>query len=117
VEFPGGEVHTLHNVAVATSGDRYQYLEVGGDRYSHIVDPRTGLGVKDAPTVAVVAPGAVTADVLASALSVLTAAEARALVQAFGGVAVRWMPRDTADASGWETPGFPRIPPNRGSSP
>ena len=37
-----GEVHRLSGVGVATSGDRYQYLEAGGARYSHIIDPRTG---------------------------------------------------------------------------
>ena len=56
VEFPDGAVHHLANVAVATSGDRYQYLEVDGVRYSHILDPGTGLGMTDAPTVVVVAP-------------------------------------------------------------
>ena len=107
VEFPGGEVHALSGVAVATSGDRYQFLEVGGIRYSHIVDPRTGLGAPDAPTVAVVAPGAVTADVLASALSLLSVEAGRALVDELGDVAVRWA---TEDGAGWETPGFPRLP-------
>ena len=110
VEFPGGEVHALAGVAVATSGDRYQYLEVDGVRYSHIVDPRTGLGVPDAPTVAVVAPGAITADVLASALSLLSPDAGRRLVDELGDVAVRWSPREPEGAAGWETSGFPWLP-------
>lgn len=116
VEFPGGDVHRLSDVAVATSGDRYQYLEVDGVRYSHIVDPRTGLGVPDAPTVAVVAPGAVTADVLASALGLLSPGPGRALVEGLGDVAVRWMPRDPGSDAMWETPGFPRPPLPSGGS-
>jgi thiamine biosynthesis lipoprotein len=110
VEFPGGEVHELAEAAVATSGDRYQYLEVDGVRRSHIVDPRTGLGVVDAPTVAVVARGGVTADVLASALSVLSPEAGRALVEALGDVAVWWIPRTPETGVEWRTPGFPALP-------
>ena len=56
--------------AVATSGDTYRYLEWQGLRYSHIIDPRTGLGVTNGLKVTVLAPGCAMADVLASALSV-----------------------------------------------
>jgi FAD:protein FMN transferase len=33
---------TLANQALATSGDSEQFVEIGGVRYSHVVDPRTG---------------------------------------------------------------------------
>ena len=61
----------LSNVAVATSGDMWQYVEIDGRRYSHIVDPRTGLGLTDHASVTVIARDATTADGLASAVSVL----------------------------------------------
>ncbi len=61
----------LCNCAVATSGDAYQFLEIGGKRYSHILDPHTGLGLTDRSSVTVIAPDGVTADSLASAVSVL----------------------------------------------
>src|SRR5207244_12911520 len=35
----------LANAAVSTSGDLEQFVVIGGVRYSHIVDPKTGLGV------------------------------------------------------------------------
>jgi thiamine biosynthesis lipoprotein len=35
----------LANAAVTTSGDAFQAVEIDGVRYSHIVDPLTGLGV------------------------------------------------------------------------
>jgi len=62
---------SLHNAAVATSGDALQHVVIGGNRYSHIVDPRTGLGLTDQSRVTVIAPNGVTADSLASAISVL----------------------------------------------
>ena len=36
---------TIEDASVTTSGDAFQAVEIGGRRYSHIVDPRTGLGV------------------------------------------------------------------------
>ena len=35
----------LSRVAVSTSGDMMQYVEIGGKRYSHVVDPRTGMAL------------------------------------------------------------------------
>ena len=34
----------LREANVATSGDHFQFVEIGGRRYSHLIDPRTGLG-------------------------------------------------------------------------
>lgn len=61
----------LDNAAVATSGDAYQSLEIDGQRYSHIVDPETGLGLTTRSSVTVIAPDGTAADSLASAVSVL----------------------------------------------
>jgi thiamine biosynthesis lipoprotein len=61
----------LTNAAVATSGDLYQFLEVDRTRYSHIVDPRTGTALTEQRLVHVLAPDAITADSLATAMSVL----------------------------------------------
>lgn len=81
VALPGGRAVRLANGAIATSGDAQRFVVVDGVRYSHIVDPRTGLGVVNAPVVTVVAPDATTADVLASALTVLDTEAARSLVE------------------------------------
>ena len=61
----------LANGAVATSGDRWQSLEIGGKRYSHIVDPRSGMGTTHRTSASVVAPTCMQADAWASAISVL----------------------------------------------
>lgn len=65
------EFLTLHHCGVANSGDMYQFVEIDGRRYSHIVDPKTGLGLTTRLTVSVIAPTAAEADALASAISVL----------------------------------------------
>lgn len=62
---------TLKNCAVATSGDAYQYVRIDGKRYSHIVDPKTGLGLTQRSSVTVIAKTGTAADSLASAVSVL----------------------------------------------
>ncbi len=61
----------LANCGIATSGDAFQYVEIEGKRYSHIIDPRTGLGLTDHSSVTVVARDGTAADALASAVSVM----------------------------------------------
>jgi thiamine biosynthesis lipoprotein len=56
---------------LATSGDLFQRLEIDGKRYSHIVDPRTGIGLTDHSLVTVIAPNCFTADGLTKVVSVL----------------------------------------------
>lgn len=57
--------------AVATSGALYRFLESDGKKYSHIIDPRTGMGVTHAAMVSVQAPTAMQADALATTVSVM----------------------------------------------
>lgn len=77
----------LSRVAVATSGDMFQFVEIDGRRYSHIVDPRTGMGLTDRSKVTVVAPDGATADSLATAVSVLGPEKGLRLVDSTPGAA------------------------------
>lgn len=61
----------IHNKAVATSGDLFQFVELNGQRYSHIVNPHTGLGLTNHALVTVVANQSATADSLSTTLSIL----------------------------------------------
>ncbi len=79
-------VLALAHAAVATSGDRFRFVELGGARYSHVVDPRTGLGVTGGGAASVVAADGTSADALASALCVLDAEAGLALVETLPGV-------------------------------
>ncbi|MHC4416926.1 MAG: alpha-L-fucosidase [Planctomycetota bacterium] len=76
---------TIADAAVATSGDTEQFTEFGARRYSHIIDPRTGMGLTDRTTVTVIGPDAATADALASAISVLGPVGGLELLQRFPG--------------------------------
>ncbi len=70
----------LNNAAIATSGSVYQHLEIDGIRYSHIVNPKTGIGLTTPSTVTVIAPNGMQADGLASAISVLGPTEGMKLI-------------------------------------
>lgn len=61
----------LKDGAVSTSGDAEQHVVIDGKRYSHIVDPRTGIGLVGRMSVSVVAPNGTTADSLTKVVAVL----------------------------------------------
>jgi len=73
----------LANRAVSTSGDTEQFVIIGGVRYSHVIDPRTGMGLTSRREATVVAPDGLTADGLATALTLLDDAPGARLLQAF----------------------------------
>lgn len=84
----GGSV-LIRNGAVSTSGDAEQFLEVAGVRYSHIIDPRTGRAVTGRSSVTVVARTGMTADSLATAVSVMGPGTGLAVVDGIAGAAAR----------------------------
>ena len=65
-----GVIH-VDGGAVCTSGNYARYVTIEGKRFSHIIDPRTGMPTRVSPSVTVLAPTAMQADVWATALSVL----------------------------------------------
>ncbi len=81
---------SLSHAAVSTSGDVFQSLEANGVRYSHIIDPRTGIGLTNQLLVTVIARDSTTADALATAISVLGSDKGTALAKQFRGVSVRY---------------------------
>jgi thiamine biosynthesis lipoprotein len=85
---------TLANCAVATSGDAFRGVTIDGVRYSHIVDPATGLGVKHRSSVTVIAADGGTADALATAMSVAGPKRGLELLKNFPGAEVRFVTED-----------------------
>lgn len=89
---------TLANQSVSTSGDLDQVAVIDGVRYSHVLDPTTGLGLTGRRSVTVVAPTGALADSLTKAASVLPAAAALKLVHGVDGAALYAVVRDPEDA-------------------
>lgn len=89
----------LTNRAISTSGDSRQHLVIGGRRYSHIVDPRTGLGVEGRSSVSVIAPQGIAADSLATAVSILGPERGLELVKKTEGTALLMIAEDPSDAT------------------
>jgi FAD:protein FMN transferase len=83
----------LNHAAVSTAGDTEQYVEIDGKRYSHIVDPHTGMGLMRRNSATVVARDGTTADGLDTAVSVLGPEKGLALVEAMDGAALFYVAR------------------------
>jgi thiamine biosynthesis lipoprotein len=79
----GGSANTvlLKNAAVSTSGDTEQFVEIDGRRYSHIVDPRTGIGLTERLQVSIIAPHAMQTDAFDTAVSVMGIERGLALIE------------------------------------
>lgn len=86
LKHPALPVLELARCAVATSGDVEQFVEIAGKRYSHLIDPSTGIGLTTRIQVTVVTPTGIQADSLASALSVLGTERGTKFVQKLSGV-------------------------------
>lgn len=65
------EAALLANAAITTSGDGSNFVVIDGVRYSHLVDPRTGLGLTRRTAAVVIAKAAIDADSLATACCLL----------------------------------------------
>ena len=86
LKHPDLPVLELAHCAIATSGDVEQFVEIAGKRYSHLIDPSTGIGLTTRIQVTVVTSTGIQADSLASALSVLGTERGTKFVQKLSGV-------------------------------
>ena len=81
----------LHNCGVSTSGDLYQFTEIDGVRYSHIVSPQTGLGLTERIACSVIAPNCMTSDALDTAICVMGKERGQKMAAQVKGVTVRFV--------------------------
>lgn len=79
----------LHHAAVSTSGDAEQFVEIDGKRYSHIVDPRTGIGLVGRMSATVAARRGVDADSLTKVIAVLGPEKGIEIIESYKGVSAR----------------------------
>jgi thiamine biosynthesis lipoprotein len=105
---PPAQVLELAHCAIATSGDLYQRVTIGGVRYSHIVNPWTGVGLTDHSLVTVVAPSGLDADALSKVVAVLGPEVGIPIVEEIAGAHARVVraPGDTLEerqSAAWKT--------------
>ena len=100
----------LRAAAVSTSGDANQNVEIGGVRYSHIVDPRTGHALMGRASVTVVAADCTTSDSLATAASVLGPQEGLRLIDSTIGGAAIFVQAEGSGIRSFETSRWRLIP-------
>ena len=58
-------------MAVATSGNYEKYVMINGKKYSHTIDPRTGLPVSGIKSVTIISPNAEICDAMATPVMVM----------------------------------------------
>jgi hypothetical protein len=75
----------IRDRAIATSGNYRRGVEIAGQHYSHIVDPRTGLTAEAIISSTVVAPDPADAGAMATAFSVLRPEESRRIAASIPG--------------------------------
>ena len=101
----------IHNSAVSTSGDSEQHLEIGGVRYSHIVDPKTGMALTGCRSATVTAPHDINADCYATALCVMGAERGFKLISKLPGGAALMIEDEAGQTRQRQTRGFPALTP------
>jgi FAD:protein FMN transferase len=96
----------LREAGIATSGDRFQRLEIVGKRYSHILDMRAGQPLTDHALVTVVGPDCFTAS-LSTTLCVLGPDSGKKLAETWK-VEARWQRMPAGKLEITTTPGWDR---------
>ena len=61
----------ISNAAVATSGNYEKYVVINGKKYSHTIDPKTGLPVEGIKSVTIISSNAEIADAMATPVMVM----------------------------------------------
>jgi thiamine biosynthesis lipoprotein len=61
----------ISNMAIATSGNYEKFILIGGKKYSHTINPRTGLPVTGIKSVTIICPNAEMADAMATPVTIM----------------------------------------------
>lgn len=76
----------LTDRAISTSGDYERYFEADGQRYHHIINPRTGRSASDVRSVTIIGPETTTTDALSTGVFVLGVERGLAVVDSMPGI-------------------------------
>lgn len=71
----------LKNCGISTSGDLYQFVEIEGKKYAHILDPKTGIGCTEPRQISIIAKDGTNSDWLSTALYLMDKKEGEKLVK------------------------------------
>lgn len=96
----------LKNQTVTTSGDMFQYVEIDGKRYSHILDASTGLGATLQLQATVISKNGMNADAYASALTLMDPEEAIELINSLQNTEAVIYMNQTDGVKEWKSSGF-----------
>lgn len=81
-------LHPVRNTTLSISGDDAQYLDWRGERYSHVLDPRNGLPLREGNTCLVIGSTGLMTDALSTAFSVMEPAKIRKVLTRWKGMQV-----------------------------
>ncbi|HEX3800928.1 MAG TPA: FAD:protein FMN transferase [Verrucomicrobiae bacterium] len=84
----------LANAGVSTSGDSEQNVEIGGVRYSHIIDPQTGLGMTNHIQTTIIGPNATITDGLDTPTAIMGVERGMKLINGQRGLAALFVVRE-----------------------
>lgn len=81
INYSNQKIVGLQNISISTSGDAFQFVEIEGKRYAHIINPKTGLGLSYQRQVSIICENAAKADWLSTACYILTIKKALKLAE------------------------------------
>ena len=99
----------LHNAGISTSGDTEQFIEINGVRYSHIVNPLTGLGLTNRIQATVIGPDVTTTDSLDTTVSILGVKRGLALVNSLPHTSALIVTKDDSQEHVFPSRRFPKL--------
>jgi thiamine biosynthesis lipoprotein len=103
---PPPQVLLLARQGISTSGDAYQNVELGGVRYSHIIDPRTGIGLTNRSMVTVVSRDGLTSDGWDTPVDIIGPERGIPLIERIPGAEIRIVRQvgekvEVSESKGW----------------
>lgn len=100
----------LRNAAVSTSGDTEQFVEIHGVRYSHIINPKTGVALTNRIQATIVAPKATRTEGLSKPVCVLGVPAGLAFIDRFPKAAALVATKEDGKLVLYPSSRFGRIP-------
>ncbi|MBA4854041.1 FAD:protein FMN transferase [Emticicia sp. BO119] len=78
----------LKNCGVSTSGDMYQFVEINEKKYSHIIDPKTGIGTTEMKQVTIISKDGTSSEWLSKAIYLMDKKKGMVLLKKMKAIAL-----------------------------